>query len=125
MSGYLVKHFIFIVIVFAALFGFHLIANDADLSRFAYLTASFLSMLTAFILVGSIYLSRGSTASTNILLGGIAFKLLMAIAFYVVYALIVKNLNLPIVLMFVLQYFLFTGWILYLLLQYFNAKDKK
>jgi len=125
MSEYLVKHFIFIVVVFAALFGFYLITNDISLSRFGYLTASYLSVLTAFILVGSIYLSKGSTASTNILMGGIVFKLLMALAFYVIYAIVAKSLNISIVLMFVLQYFLFTGWILYLLLQYFNAKDKK
>jgi len=125
MSGYLLKHFIFIAIVFSVLSGFYLLTNDTGLSIFGCLSASFLSILTTLILVGSVYLSRGSTMSTNILLGGIVFKMLMALAFFVIYALIVKILNIPIVLMFVLQYFLFTGWILYLLLQYFNAKDKK
>lgn len=112
------------MLVFIALFGLFFLTNDVALYRFGNLTASFLSILTIFILIGSIYLSKGSTVSTNILMGGIVFKLLISLAYFVVYALIIKSLNISVVMMFVLQYFLFTGWLLYLLLQYFNSKDK-
>jgi len=122
--SYLLKHFAFIVFVFIALFGLFFATNDVALYRFGNLTASFLSILTIFILIGSIYLSKGSTVSTNILMGGIVFKLLISLAYFVIYAIIIKSLNIAVVMMFVLQYFLFTGWLLYLLLQYFNSKDK-
>lgn len=123
MFNYLVKHFAFIVLIFISIFALYYATNNVDLSRFANLTASFLAVLTTFILVGSIYLSKGSTASTNILMGGIVFKMLISIAFFVVYCLIIKTLNVTIVLMFVLQYFLFTAWLLYLQLKYFNSKN--
>lgn len=110
--------------IFISLFALYFVTNNVDLNLFANIVASFLAVLTTFILVGSIYLSKGSTASTNILMGGIVFKMLISIAFFVVYALIVKNLNVAIVLMFVFQYFVFTAWLLYLQLNYFNSKDK-
>lgn len=123
--SYLLKHFIFIVLVFVAQLGLFYFTNDVALYRFSNITASFLSVLTIFILTGSIYLSKGSTASTNILMGGIVFKMLISVGFFVVYAMLVKSLNIAVVMMFVLQYFLFTAWLLYLLLQYFNLKEKK
>jgi len=124
MSSYLLKHFVFVILFFVILYGFYVLTQDDLLYSFSKISATFLSILTTFILVGSIFLSRDSTASTNILMGGIVFKFLMAIAFFVVYILVFKFLNVPIVLMFMLQYFLFTGWLLYLLLKYFNSKDK-
>lgn len=124
MISYLIKHFAFIFFVFVTLFALFYATGDVALYRFANLTASFLSILTTFLLLSSIYLSRGSTASTNILMGGIVFKMLISIGFFVVYAMVIKSLNVAVVMMFVLQYFLFTGWLLYLLLQYFNLKDK-
>jgi len=121
--NYLAKHLIFIALVFAALFGLYFVTNDVDLNRFGNLTTSFLGVLTTFILISSILLSKGSTVSTNILMGGIVFKMLISLSFFVIYAIVVKILNVPIVIMFMMQYFLFTGWLLYLLLQFFNSKD--
>jgi len=64
-------------------------------------------------------------SSANILMGGLVAKFMFAISFFLIYILYSKNIKMVVGLAFVLQSFAFTGWVLYLLINYFNLKDKK
>lgn len=125
LLNYLVKHLIFILLAFALCFALSHFFFQNEVDHFILISCTFWSVLTTAILYFSIVFGEKTKSSANILMGGLVAKFMFAISFFLIYILYTKNIKMVVGLAFVLQSFAFTGWVLFLLINYFNLKDKK
>jgi len=122
----LVKHLIFVGLILCGCLILKQFVLDAETGQFVIVSGIFWSMLSSAILYFSLAFGKNAKAatSTNILLAGLVAKFAAATIFFLVYMLYTKHATMWVGISFVIQSFVFTSWVLYHTLKYFNQKDQ-
>lgn len=122
----LIKHLVFIALMLCLCFVLNQFVLDAVTGQFVLVSAIFWSIISSAILYFSLAFGKNAKAatSTNILLGGLVAKFMAATFFFLVYMLYTKHATMWVGISFVSQSFLFTSWVLYHTITYFNQKDQ-
>lgn len=122
----LAKHLIFVFIILGMGMLLQQFVLDAETGKFVLISGFFWSILSSAILYFSLAFGKNAkpATSTNIMLGGLVAKFMAAIFFFLIYMLYTKSATMWIGISFVLHSVLFTSWVLYHTLNYFNKKDQ-
>jgi len=122
----LVKHLVFVALIICLCIVFSQFVLDSVTGQFVLISCIFWSILSTAILYFSLTFGKNAkpAATTNILMGGLVAKFTAATIFFLVYMLYTKHATMWVGISFVIQSFLFTSWVLFHLIRYFNQKDQ-
>lgn len=126
MKSVFVKHLFFIVVTFLLSYITYYFISDKIQGQFILSGWAFLSVFTTLLIIGSLLLFSNSVKNnTMALLVALILKFLATATYLLIYISQVTAINIVGVLGFMILYFIFTPWMLYLLLNYFKANEIK